>query len=59
MKPNLGMYDKPPEWEQILKYFKGSELQNYLTKLLENNLKAITKLQYVDEIPKRIQGKVG
>lgn len=24
MKPNLGMYDKPPEWEQILKYFKGS-----------------------------------
>lgn len=59
MKPNLGLYDKPPEWEQILKYFKGSELQNYLTKLLENNLKAITKLQYVDEIPKRIQGKVG
>ena len=59
MKPNLGNYDKPPEWDHILKYFKGSELQNYLTKLLENNLKAVNKLQYVDEIPKRIQGKVG
>jgi ATP-binding cassette subfamily E protein 1 len=59
MKPNLGQYEKPPEWEQILKHFKGSELQNYLTKLLENNLKAVTKLQYVDEIAKKIQGKVG
>ena len=32
--------------------FRGSELQNYFTKILEDNLKAIIKPQYVDHIPK-------
>jgi ATP-binding cassette subfamily E protein 1 len=59
LKPNLGNFDKPPEWADILKYFKGSELQNYLTKLLENNLKAANKPQYVDSIPRVVKGKVG
>lgn len=35
-----------------MKFFRGSELQNYFTKILEENLKAILKPQYVDEIPK-------
>lgn len=59
LKPNLGNYDKPPEWVDILKHFKGSELQNYLTKLLENNLTAASKPQYVDAIPRAVKGKVG
>jgi ATP-binding cassette subfamily E protein 1 len=42
-----------------LKYFRGSELQNYFTKILEDNLRAIIKPQYVDSIPKAIKGKVG
>ena len=29
-KPNLGRYDNPPDWEEILKYFRGSELQSKL-----------------------------
>ena len=32
-KPNLGRYDDPPDWEEILVYFRGSELQNYFTKV--------------------------
>ena len=28
LKPNLGRYDNPPDWEDILKYFRGSELQS-------------------------------
>src|SRR6266436_4223636 len=28
LKPNLGKYDNPPDWEEILKYFRGSELQS-------------------------------
>jgi len=28
LKPNLGRYDDPPDWEEILKYFRGSELQS-------------------------------
>jgi ATP-binding cassette subfamily E protein 1 len=41
-----------------LKYFRGNELQNYFTKILEDNLKAIIKPQYVDNLPKAVQGKV-
>ncbi len=33
----------------------GSELQNYFTKILEDNLKAIIKPQYVDQIPKAVK----
>ena len=28
LKPNLGRYDNPPDWEEILKHFRGSELQS-------------------------------
>jgi len=52
LKPNLGRYDNQPEWKEILKFFRGSELQNYFTKMLENNLKALIKIQYVDSVAK-------
>ena len=58
LKPNLGRFDNEPEWTDILKHFRGSELQNYFTKILEDNLKAIIKPQYVDHIPRAVQGKV-
>jgi ATP-binding cassette subfamily E protein 1 len=57
-KPNLGRFDKPPDWAEILINFRGSELQNYFTRILEDNLKAIIKPQYVDHIPKAVKGKV-
>jgi ATP-binding cassette subfamily E protein 1 len=72
LKPNLGRYDDPPDWEEILKYFRGSELQSappfkrltpyvlifvdYFTKILEDDLKAVVKPQYVDQIPKAVKG---
>ena len=59
LKPNLGRFDSPPDWTDILKYFRGSELQNYFTKLIEDNLKPMIKPQYVDNIPRAISGKVG
>lgn len=58
LKPNLGRFNDPPDWEDILKHFRGSELQNYFTKILEDNLKAIIKPQYVDNLPKAVQGQV-
>eukprot|EP00897_Mesotaenium_endlicherianum_P011069 jgi/Mesen1/9991/ME000072S09404 len=59
LKPNLGRFDNPPDWQEILTYFRGSELQNYFTRILEDNLKAIIKPQYVDHIPKAVKGNVG
>ncbi|EHA53807.1 Fe-S cluster-binding ribosome biosynthesis protein [Pyricularia oryzae] len=55
LKPNLGKFDNPPDWEEVIKYFRGSELQNYFTKLLEDDLKAVVKPQYVDQIPKALR----
>jgi ATP-binding cassette subfamily E protein 1 len=57
-KPNLGRYESSPDWAEILVHFRGSELQNYFTKILEDNLKAIIKPQYVDHIPKAVKGRV-
>ncbi|CAD7696347.1 unnamed protein product, partial [Ostreobium quekettii] len=59
LKPNLGRYERPPDWEEILAHFRGSELQNYFTKVLEDDLRAIIKPQYVDHIPKAVRGTVG
>jgi len=58
LKPNLGRFTNPPDWQEILTYFRGSELQNYFTKVLEDDLKAIIKPQYVDQIPKAVKGNV-
>lgn len=58
MKPNLGRFDNPPDWEEILVHFRGSELQNYFTKILEDTMKATIKPQYVDHIPRAVKGKV-
>jgi ATP-binding cassette, sub-family E, member 1 len=59
VKPNLGRHDNPPDWQEILKYFRGSELQNYFTRLLEDNIRAIVKPQWVDHIPRAVKGQVG
>jgi len=59
LKPNLGRFDSPPEWNEILTNYRGSELQNYFTRVVEDSLKAITKPQYVDQIPKAVRGQVG
>ena len=58
LKPNLGKFTAPPDWQEILNYFRGSEIQNYLTRILEDDIKALIKPQYVDHIPKAVKGQV-
>ncbi len=45
LKPNLGRWKDPPDWAEITTYFRGSELQNYFTRLVEENRKALIKPQ--------------
>ena len=59
IKPNLGKYDDPPDWPEIIQYYRGSSLQDYFQKLSEKKLKVSSKPQYVDKIPKAVSGKVG
>ena len=58
LKPNLGLYDSPPNWDQILKYFKGTELYNYFKSFLDNELTVTYKVQHVDAIPKTTNGTI-
>eukprot|EP01084_Bolivina_argentea_P299456 516185_1 len=54
-KPNLGQFEDPPGWEEIRKYFRGSELQNYFQRILEEDLETVMKPQYVDHVPKKVK----
>ena len=58
LTPNLGRLDDPPAWPAVIKHYKGSEIQNYFVKLVEQQFRAAYKLQYVDEIPRLFSGPV-
>ena len=59
IKPNLGNFKEPPEWTEIIEFYRGSSLQDYFLKMSKNSLKVAHKPQYVDKIPKAVMGKVG
>jgi ATP-binding cassette subfamily E protein 1 len=59
VKLNLGNYEKPPSWHEIVQHFRGSTLQDYFQKMGEGKLKVSHKPQYVDKIPKVVSGNVG
>lgn len=52
LKPNLGLFDNAPDWKAIVTHFRGSELQSYLQRVVENDLKTIVKPQHVDALRK-------
>jgi len=58
LRPNLGDYGSPPDWDSIAGRFKGSVLQEYFRRLSEGRLKAIRKPQYVDGIRSVVKGRV-
>ncbi|TFF98846.1 MAG: ribosome biogenesis/translation initiation ATPase RLI [Promethearchaeota archaeon] len=59
LKINFGRFGKKePEWDEIINYFKGSELQQYFTDLKNKRLKIVHKPQDITYIPKYVKGKV-
>lgn len=58
IKPNLGNFENPPNWQEIIQHYRGSTLQEYFLKLSEKTLKVVHKPQYVDKIPKAVSGVV-
>ncbi|HJJ70593.1 MAG TPA: ATP-binding cassette domain-containing protein, partial [Methanocorpusculum sp.] len=59
VKPNLGIFDHEVEWDEILKFYSGTELFDYLQKVAAKTIKASIKPQYIDFIPKVFKGTVG
>lgn len=56
LKPNLGKYDEPPEWDEILKYYSGTELKSHFEKIKDGNIKASIKPQQVYNIAEAFDG---
>ena len=59
LKPNLGEYVNPPAWDEIIEHYRGSTLQAYFQGIAEGSLKVAHKPQYVDKIPRVVEGEVG
>lgn len=58
LKPNLGKIDDSPDWKEILTYFRGSELQTFFTKQLDDKLVSVIKPQHIDQLRKIVVGTV-
>jgi len=57
--PNLGHYRrKKPHWDEVLEYFAGTELHDYLEKIANKELRTAIKPQYVDRLSKVYSGRV-
>jgi len=56
LRPNLGNYASPPEWDQVLKHFQGTELKPHFEKIANNELKASIKPQQVYNLAKVFDG---
>ncbi len=59
LKPNLGDPEADPDWSEIIRRFRGSELQTYFSKLASKELRVVHKIQYVDLVPRYVKGTVG
>lgn len=58
IKPNLGKFESPiPAWSDIVQYYRGSDLQNYFTNLMEDNLRVVVKPQLEATFARRLKGK--
>ncbi|MFB6121563.1 MAG: ribosome biogenesis/translation initiation ATPase RLI [Halobacteriaceae archaeon] len=57
LTPNLGAHADPPDWDEIMAQYRGTELQDYLAGLRDGDVSVARKPQYVDHIPDRFDGK--
>ncbi len=58
LRPNLGNVEREITWEEILEYFRGTEVYNYLSQIANKQIKVAHKIQYIDIIPRKIHGTV-
>jgi ATP-binding cassette subfamily E protein 1 len=56
IQPNLGNYEGKINWDDILKYFQGTELKSYFERIADGNIRASIKPQLVYLIPKAFRG---
>ncbi len=57
IKPNTGLLESDVPWDEIIKRFRGTELQEYLKRLSKKEIRVGYKPQHVDLIPKMYRGR--
>jgi ATP-binding cassette subfamily E protein 1 len=58
LTPNLGKYFDPPSRDELVEHFSGLLLHDFFRELYGGELSVVYKPQYVDQIPKVVQGVV-
>lgn len=58
IKPNLGRVDDEPDWDEVIRHFRGSELQDYLKRLADGQIRVVNKPERIDKIPQVVKGRV-
>ena len=56
LKPNLGKYEEPPEWSEILKFYSGTELKAHFEKIQNDQINASIKPQQVYDLSRIFNG---
>ncbi|MDH3311644.1 MAG: ribosome biogenesis/translation initiation ATPase RLI [Nitrosopumilus sp.] len=56
LKPNLGRYENPPEWNEILKHYSGTELKQHFEKIEQKQIRASIKPQQIHHIAQAFDG---
>lgn len=56
LKPNLGRYENPPEWDEILKHYSGTELKQHFEKIEQKQIRASIKPQQVHRLAQAFDG---
>ena len=56
LKPNLGKYEVPPEWDEVLEYYSGTELKSHFEKIKNGQINASIKPQQVYNIAEMFDG---
>ncbi len=56
LKPNLGRYEDPPEWNEIFKHYSGTELKKHFEKIEQKQIRASIKPQQVHQIAQAFDG---
>jgi len=56
LKPNLGRYENPPDWDEVLKYYSGTELKAHFEKIKNKQIRASIKPQQVHHVAQAFDG---
>jgi ATP-binding cassette subfamily E protein 1 len=58
LQPNLGDFENPPVWSEVIRHYRGSGLQPYFERASRGELTVAYKPQNVTAIPEAYQGTV-